>query len=344
MLLSDGGEIALTFADDRHSTAKWSTLGVDAQSFAEISPANFDVVDLGREIPAHLRLRAQPLTSHRSAWSSTACSTGGTRSSSMGPDQQPREPLLVAAARAQEPMQVFVRATVALGGLATQRPQRPQLAVPRDHLLDARHAERPDQLVLQVVDAHADAVLGAGRRVGRPAPGRTTQPPPRRTAHPTARRGLPTVGTKWPTLVAPPIATTATPPSARSWPRRRASSASAARSLTPSTSTTARGATSDTALILPWTLVGGGFGASPTSWASREPSCKVAARSRVVDWLHAGLRPVSEGSLGAAGRHARPAVPALLWFRAGTASVAAGHRRDRVSAPEGTWRSSRDSS
>jgi hypothetical protein len=52
MLLSDGGEIALTFADDRLSTAKWSTLGVDAQSFSEISPADFDVVDLGPEIPA----------------------------------------------------------------------------------------------------------------------------------------------------------------------------------------------------------------------------------------------------------------------------------------------------
>jgi hypothetical protein len=51
MLLSDGGEIALTFADDRHSAAKWSALGVDAQSFAEISPENFDVVDLGPEIP-----------------------------------------------------------------------------------------------------------------------------------------------------------------------------------------------------------------------------------------------------------------------------------------------------
>jgi hypothetical protein len=52
MLLSDGGEIALTFADDRRSTAKWSTLGIDAQSFSDISPADFDVVDLGPEIPA----------------------------------------------------------------------------------------------------------------------------------------------------------------------------------------------------------------------------------------------------------------------------------------------------
>jgi hypothetical protein len=50
MLLSDGGEIALTFADDRLSTAKWATLGVEADSFAEIRPADFDVVDLGPEI------------------------------------------------------------------------------------------------------------------------------------------------------------------------------------------------------------------------------------------------------------------------------------------------------
>ena len=51
MLLSDGGEIALTFADDRHSTATWATLGVDAQSFAAIAPESFEVVDLGPEIP-----------------------------------------------------------------------------------------------------------------------------------------------------------------------------------------------------------------------------------------------------------------------------------------------------
>ncbi len=50
MLLSDGGEIALTFADDRRSVAKWSALGVQAQSFAGISPESFDVVDLGAEI------------------------------------------------------------------------------------------------------------------------------------------------------------------------------------------------------------------------------------------------------------------------------------------------------
>jgi hypothetical protein len=50
MLLSDGGEIALTFANDRTTAAKWSDLGVDAQSFAGIPVDAFEVVDLGREI------------------------------------------------------------------------------------------------------------------------------------------------------------------------------------------------------------------------------------------------------------------------------------------------------
>ena len=51
MLLSDGGEIPLTFADDRTSSAKWSDLGIDAQSFSGITVDQFDVVDLGPEIP-----------------------------------------------------------------------------------------------------------------------------------------------------------------------------------------------------------------------------------------------------------------------------------------------------
>jgi hypothetical protein len=60
MLLSDGGEIALTFADDRRSPAKWSALGIDAQSFSDISPANFEVVDLGPEIPATFDCKRNP--------------------------------------------------------------------------------------------------------------------------------------------------------------------------------------------------------------------------------------------------------------------------------------------
>jgi hypothetical protein len=51
MLLSDGGNIALTFADDRTSKAKWSELELDSQSFSSIPPDQFDVVELGDEIP-----------------------------------------------------------------------------------------------------------------------------------------------------------------------------------------------------------------------------------------------------------------------------------------------------
>ena len=51
MILSDGGNIALTFADDRLSTAKWSALGIDSHTFNSIGVGNFDVVALGAEIP-----------------------------------------------------------------------------------------------------------------------------------------------------------------------------------------------------------------------------------------------------------------------------------------------------
>jgi hypothetical protein len=51
MLLSDGGEIALTFADDKTSSAKWADLGIDAQTFSDIGVDQFEVVELGDEIP-----------------------------------------------------------------------------------------------------------------------------------------------------------------------------------------------------------------------------------------------------------------------------------------------------
>lgn len=51
MILSDGGNIALTFADDRLSTAKWAALGITPQTFNTIGVDQFDVVDLGAEIP-----------------------------------------------------------------------------------------------------------------------------------------------------------------------------------------------------------------------------------------------------------------------------------------------------
>jgi hypothetical protein len=51
MLLSDGGEIPLTFADDRTSGAKWADLGIESNSFADIGVDQFEVVELGEEIP-----------------------------------------------------------------------------------------------------------------------------------------------------------------------------------------------------------------------------------------------------------------------------------------------------
>src|SRR5882724_1489280 len=50
MLLSDGGNIALTFADDRTTTAKWAGQGITAQSFFAITVNDFEVVDLSPEI------------------------------------------------------------------------------------------------------------------------------------------------------------------------------------------------------------------------------------------------------------------------------------------------------
>lgn len=51
MLLSDGGTVPLTFADDRTSQAKWADLGIDAQSFSSLDVEEFEVVELGEEIP-----------------------------------------------------------------------------------------------------------------------------------------------------------------------------------------------------------------------------------------------------------------------------------------------------
>jgi hypothetical protein len=51
MLLSDGGQVPLTFADDKTSTAKWADLGIDTQSFSGLGVQQFEVVELGEEIP-----------------------------------------------------------------------------------------------------------------------------------------------------------------------------------------------------------------------------------------------------------------------------------------------------
>jgi len=51
MILSDGGNIALTFADDRLSSNKWASLGIDSLSFTSVAVGDFEVVDLSAEIP-----------------------------------------------------------------------------------------------------------------------------------------------------------------------------------------------------------------------------------------------------------------------------------------------------
>jgi hypothetical protein len=51
MYLSDGGEIALTFADDRSARAKWADLGIGAQTFAGLPVGAFEVIDHGPEVP-----------------------------------------------------------------------------------------------------------------------------------------------------------------------------------------------------------------------------------------------------------------------------------------------------
>lgn len=50
MLLADGGQVPLTFADDRTNAKKWSDLGIDAQSFSGITVDQFEVVELGNEV------------------------------------------------------------------------------------------------------------------------------------------------------------------------------------------------------------------------------------------------------------------------------------------------------
>jgi serine/threonine-protein kinase len=47
MFLADGGNIALTAADDRFTQHKWADVGVDAQSLKGIQPSDMEVVDMG---------------------------------------------------------------------------------------------------------------------------------------------------------------------------------------------------------------------------------------------------------------------------------------------------------
>ena len=50
MFLADGGTVALTAADDRFTTAKWTDLSIDSHSLFGISPSDMEVVDLGSTV------------------------------------------------------------------------------------------------------------------------------------------------------------------------------------------------------------------------------------------------------------------------------------------------------
>jgi len=51
MLLSDGGNIALTAASDTYTTHKWADLGIDSHSLFGVAVTDMEVVDLGPTIP-----------------------------------------------------------------------------------------------------------------------------------------------------------------------------------------------------------------------------------------------------------------------------------------------------
>ena len=48
MFLADGGDIALTFADDRFATHPWATMNFDSHSMFGIQPSDFQMVDGGK--------------------------------------------------------------------------------------------------------------------------------------------------------------------------------------------------------------------------------------------------------------------------------------------------------
>jgi serine/threonine-protein kinase len=51
MILSDGGNIALTAQSDRFTTHKWNEVGVDSHSLTAIQVSDMEVVGMGATIP-----------------------------------------------------------------------------------------------------------------------------------------------------------------------------------------------------------------------------------------------------------------------------------------------------
>src|SRR5579872_4197565 len=64
---------------------------------------------------------------------------------------------LAAGPGAQEALELLLTGPGALGGLLAEDTERPELTLPGDEPLDRGGAEGPDQLVLQVGDAHVEA-------------------------------------------------------------------------------------------------------------------------------------------------------------------------------------------
>jgi serine/threonine-protein kinase len=51
MVLADGGNIALTAADDAFSQHTWADVGIDSHSLRGLLVTDFEVVDAGPTIP-----------------------------------------------------------------------------------------------------------------------------------------------------------------------------------------------------------------------------------------------------------------------------------------------------
>jgi hypothetical protein len=89
-----------------------------------------------------------------------------------GVDEQARVADLSAAAAAHEAAELLLVRTALPCGLLLHGAERSEIALGLDHLLDGSGAERPDQLVLQVYNAHVEAeTFHPGARDGGPEAG-----------------------------------------------------------------------------------------------------------------------------------------------------------------------------
>jgi len=62
IILSDGGNTALTAEDDERTTARWSTVGLGARDLQTIQPNDFEMVDGGARIPLTFNCTRTPIT------------------------------------------------------------------------------------------------------------------------------------------------------------------------------------------------------------------------------------------------------------------------------------------